>query len=580
MKFSQVADSFLAIAHESSRNKMTELLADLLGSATAEDAQLITYLSLGLLRAPYKGNQFNIAEKSMMKILADLQKQDHASYKKYVQSVGDVGAAILEGDWPYQEQGLSVQQVYTHLEQLMALSGTGSQEEKAVFLAELLSQVGPESASVIVRIVVGTMRLGFSDMTLLDALSWMATGDKSLKKTLEAAYNMQADIGKIAYILKSQGIEAVKRVEPTLGIPIRLAAAERAASPQAILDKIGPCVSQPKLDGFRLQIHIDKTDSIPKMWFFSRNLLNMSDMFPDLQKALEPVPATTLVIEGEAIVYDELTERFLPFQETVKRRRKHDIASMAESLPLRLYVFDILYLNGKPVLSDDHEQRRALLENLFGKYPNDTVQVIEEKRTSTVQELTDYFNKNITQGLEGLVVKRPDAPYQPGKRNFNWIKLKRHQEGELTDTLDTVVLGYYAGKGKRAQFGIGAFLVGVYNNTTDRYETIAKVGTGLTDEEWIDLKKRCDRLAVSHKPANVTCSKELFPDVWVDPGIVVIVLADEITLSPMHTAGKTETTPGLALRFPRFMGYALDKEPDQATSVVETRRLYELQFTS
>jgi DNA ligase 1 len=444
MKFSSVANAFLAIADESSRTKMTELIAELLRQATPEEAQLISYLSLGLLRAPYKGNQFNIAEKTMVKILADINKQDQASYNTFVKKVGGVGAAVLEGGpWPYEEQEPTLEQVYRKLEELMAILGTGSQEEKAAFLTKLLSQVGPASASVIVRIVVGTMRLGFSDMTLLDALSWMVTGDKSLKNTLESAYNLHADIGEIAYILKKNGIEAIKQVEPTLGIPIRLAAAERAESPRAIIDKIGHCVAQPKLDGFRLQIHIDKTGSQPKFWFFSRNLLNMSDMFPDLLKALEPVKATSLVIEGEAIVYDEETETFLPFQETVKRRRKHDIEEMAQSLPLRLFLFDILYLNGKPVLEEGHEQRRELLLNIFGRYPTDVVQVIAEKKIDTVQELTDYFQEQITRGLEGLVVKRPDAPYQPGKRNFNWIKLKRHQEGELTDTLDTVVLGYY-----------------------------------------------------------------------------------------------------------------------------------------
>ena len=176
-------------------------------------------------------------------------------------------------------------------------------------------------------------------------------------------------------------------------------------------------------------------------------------------------------------------------------------------------------------------------------------------------------------------MRRPHAPYQPGKRNFNWIKLKRQQSGELADTIDAVVLGYYAGKGKRAAFGIGAFLVGVYNSKTDMYETLAKVGTGLTDKEWVDLKKRCDVLAVPTKPASIICNKDLAPDVWVEPGIVAVILADEITKSPMHTAGKTETISGLALRFPRFMGYALDKKPEQATSVEETRRLFELQYS-
>ncbi len=578
MKFSTVAQAFLALGQESSRTAMTELLAALLKEATPHEAQLISYLTLGSLRPAYQGYQFNLAEKSMIKVIAQIQGAELAEFTKLVKSAGDIGKAMREGSWQYTDQGLSLEEVYTQLERVRAISGTGSQEEKAAALIELLTKVDQVSASFITQIVIGTMRLGFSDMTLLDALSWMVTGTKSLKKTLEDAYNLRADCGLIAYTLKKDGIEAVAAMQPTLGIPIRLAAAERAESPQAIIERLGTCIAQPKLDGFRLQIHIQKTGSKVHMWFFSRNLLDMSYMFPDLEKALEPAQATSLIVEGEAIVYDEETERFLPFQETVKRKRKHDIEEVAQSLPLRLYLFDILYLNGQPVINLGHEERRALLINLFGRYPNETVQVIAEKICHTTKELSDYFNEQITQGLEGLVVKRPDASYQAGKRNFNWIKLKRHHEGQLTDTLDAVILGYYTGRGKRGAFGIGAFLVGVYNEDTDRYETIAKVGTGLTDAEWLDLKKKCDAYRVSEKPSNVSCAQELTPDVWVAPQIVAVILADEITQSPMHRAGSTETIPGLALRFPRFMGFALDKKPEQATTVKECRRLYELQF--
>jgi len=235
-------------------------------------------------------------------------------------------------------------------------------------------------------------------------------------------------------------------------------------------------------------------------------------------------------------------------------------------------------LNGKSVMALPHEERRALLEKLFKKYPSAAIQVIEERKCANVAQLTDYFNEQITQGLEGLVVKRPDGPYQPGKRNFNWIKLKRHEEGHLRDTIDTVVLGYYAGKGKRASFGIGALLVGVYNDKKDRYESVAKIGTGLSDDEWVELKGKCDKEKVQEQAHNVICAPELKPDVWVNPKIVVIILADEITQSPLHAAGRTEESAGLALRFPRFMGYSLDKLPTQATTVHELRELFELQY--
>jgi DNA ligase-1 len=578
MKFLSVSQAFLALEGESSRTAMTELLAALFKVATPHEAQLISYLTLGTLRAPYEGYQFNLAEKSMIKVIAQIKGVELADFTKLVKVHGDIGKALIESTWNYGDQGLSLEDVYTQLESIRALSGTGSHEEKAAALTRLITQMDAVSASFITRIVIGTMRLGLSDMTLLDGLSWMVTGDKSLKKILEQAYNMCADIGLIAYTLKKDGVDAVAALKPTLGIPIRLAAAERAESPRAIIERLGTCVAQPKLDGFRLQIHIKKTGSSVQMWFFSRNLLDMSPMFPDLTKALESIQATTLIVEGEAIVYDEETERFLPFQETVKRKRKHGIEEIAESLPLRLYLFDILYLNGQPLIELGHDQRRVLLINLFGNYPYETVQVIQEKLCHTVQELSNYFNEQITQGLEGLVVKRPDAAYQAGKRNFNWIKLKRHHEGELRDTLDAVILGYYSGRGKRGSFGIGAFLVGVYNDDKECYETIAKVGTGLTDLEWLDLKHRCDSYRVHEKPIYVNCAPELTPDVWVAPNLVAVILADEITQSPLHTTGSTETTLGLALRFPRFMGFALDKKAEQATTVKECRRLFELQF--
>ena len=141
-------------------------------------------------------------------------------------------------------------------------------------------------------------------------------------------------------------------------------------------------------------------------------------------------------------------------------------------------------------------------------------------------------------------------------------------------------MGYYLGKGKRAQFGIGAFLVGVYNKKEDIFQTIAKVGTGLKDADWKELKKNCDQFAVKNKPKNVVCDKNLYPDVWVSPEIVCLIRADEITLSPVHSAGKTEKELGFALRFPRFMGYREDKSPDEATTVKEIKSMFKQQYRS
>lgn len=421
---------------------------------------------------------------------------------------------------------------------------------------------------------MGTLRLGFSDMTIIDALSWMEVGDKSLRGTIEHAYNICVDIGLIAQTLKEKGIKALEDMQVKIGIPIRPAAAERLPTAKAIVEKLGPCVAQPKLDGFRLQIHIKKSGHKTDIHFFSRNLLDMSSMFPDIVEEVKKLDVKELICEGEAIAYDEDTNTYLPFQETVKRKRKHGIEEAVAEYPLHVVIFDLLYLNGESYMDKNNEQRRDKLLALFRGVKSKKIMVIEEKKITTAKELEQYFLENIESGLEGLVVKKPDSIYQPGKRNFNWIKLKRQEEGHLEDTIDVVVLGYYAGSGKRANFGLGAFLVGVYNKEKDVFQTVAKVGSGLTDEGWKEFKRKCDKYKTDHRLSRVECAKELTPDVWVSPEIVCMVRADEITMSPTHTAGKTADHLGYALRFPRFIDYRTDKSPTDATSVKEIKHMY------
>lgn len=576
MKFNIVANYFDQIEKISGRLEMTRLLADLLKKASAHEAQIICNLSLGQLHAPYIGTKFNMAEKQVEKALAGLLGMSEQTVGVHAKKLGDWGLIVEPDAWQAKDE-LTVVQVYKALCDIEQTSGTGSQEEKINDLIGLLKELDPLSARFIVRIIIGRLRLGFSDMTIVDALSWMEVGNKSLHGLIENAYNVCADIGLIAHDLKEYGIKKIEKVTPQVGIPIIPAAAERLPTAAAIIEKIGPCVAQAKLDGFRLQIHVDNTKKEPIIHFYSRNLQDMSAMFPDVKQAFEQVEVQTLICEGEAIVYDPNTGGFSKFQETVKRKRKHGIEEAIKDFPLQVFIFDVMYHNGQDVMRLTQKERRKLLDEIFD-IPHPLIRVIEEKFVSTAKELENYFYANIASGLEGLVVKRIDTPYTPGKRNFNWIKLKRQEEGHLEDTIDCVILGYYAGEGKRAQFGIGAFLVGVYNKKEDRFETIAKIGTGLKDEDWKDLKMRADRIKVSHQPKNVVCVKELYPDVWVDPQVVCRIRADEITISPLHTAARTESKQGYALRFPRFMGYRLDKSATEATTIIEMEHLYQDQF--
>ncbi|MCK4265307.1 ATP-dependent DNA ligase [Candidatus Babeliales bacterium] len=581
MKFNEVAEAFNEIQSVSSRNKITELLADLFKKATSREASLISYLSLGELSPVYVGTQFNIADKSLYTVIAKLFGESLENIKRRAKQKGDLGLVIEEGPKHRLVEELSLTQVNKFLHEIHDISGTGSQEKKESKLIELLKKLDPLSGKYIVRIILGKLRLGFSDMTLLDAFSWMKMGDKSLRLSLEEAYNVSADIGHLVFILKEEGIRAIEKMKVEVGIPLRPAAAERASSAAAVIKRLGECVAQPKLDGFRLQVHLDNRTKTPKVHFYSRNLQDMSEMFPDLKKAVCSLKVKTLVAEGEAIAYDQETDTFLPFQETVKRKRKHKIEKAVTDFPLKLYFFDLLHLNGKTFFEMSHAERRKELLKLFkslGKEARDIIYPIEEKKITTSKELEEYFEENVSSGLEGLVIKKPDAMYKAGKRNFNWIKLKREESGELADTIDCVILGYYSGHGKRTAFGIGSFLVGIYNKKDDGFQTIAKIGTGLTDSGWKELKKKCDEVAVKNKPRNVECSKGLVPDVWISPEIVCAVRADEITHSPLHTAGKTSSELGYALRFPRFMQYRGDKSSEDATTIKEVKSLFEIQF--
>jgi DNA ligase-1 len=578
MNFIELAKDFAEIEKTSSRLKMIDQLAAIFAKANNHEAQIVAYLAEGTLRPSYTGTQFNMASKNLLQAAAEVLKLELVDVTKMVKNYSDVGEMLYQNLINKTSHSYSLLDVYEKLIDLEKISGTGSVEIRLKLLTNLLKNVSPIEAKYIVRIISKTLRLGFSTMTILDALSQMVAGNKSLKNKFENSYNMCADIGLIAYNVKKFGEKAAEHVSIKVGIPIAPAAAERLESAKSIIDKIGPAVAQLKLDGFRLQVHLQKNKhdrDACQVNFFSRNLIDMSQMFPDLVKYIEEFNVESLICEGEAIVYNEQNSAFLPFQQTVRRKRKHGVAEAAENLPLRLYLFDVLYLNGESLMDKSHKERRKILLDIIPKNQS-TVFAIEERPVGNALELYDYFKEVLSKNLEGLVVKKILGHYIPGKRNFNWIKLKRHSQDSIDDTLDVVIMGYYAGEGKRASFGIGSFLIGVYNKTKDKFETIAKVGTGLSDEALIDIKSRLDLIKINHQPKEFSVNSNLFPDVWVRPEIVCVVKADEITRSPVHTAGFVDGQ-GYALRFPRFVSYREDKNPYDSTTTKEIEQLFHLQ---
>jgi len=307
-------------------------------------------------------------------------------------------------------------------------------------------------------------------------------------------------------------------------------------------------------------------------------LENTTHAFPDIVSgAQKEIKAKSAILEGEAIAYNPLTSEFLPFQETTKRRRKYKVEEMVQKLPLVLFAFDLLYLNGKDITAKPYRERRQLLQSIVSK-DGVTVRLAEERVLYSAEDITKFFNEAVSEGLEGLMLKKLDSPYVAGGRGFHWIKFKRSQSGELTDTVDCVLLGVYAGRGRRTELGVGGLLVGVYDDKKDEFVTICRIGTGLTDEEFRKVNKIGKELKVQHKPARVNSKIE--PNYWVEPKVVLEIYADEITKSPIHTAGE-ENGVGYALRFPRLVKFReSDKRVEDATTVEEIKKLYKNQYNN
>ncbi|MBU2592023.1 MAG: ATP-dependent DNA ligase [Patescibacteria group bacterium] len=567
------------------RNEITAILSQLFNKARYQEIDKICYLCLGRLAPPHQSIDFNLAEKSMVKILAYTFNRPVEELTEIYKKNGDLGSTAYQLTESRQKGSLSIVELYRKLVIIANQEGSGSQGRKLKLFSELLKQLDPLTNKYLARIPVGKLRLGFSELTILDALSWLKTKNKTLRPDLERAYNVSADIGLVAKTFKKGGLLAIKKIQPQIGIPIRPALAGRLANQEKIIEKLGTFALEPKYDGFRIQIHFsrqlpaeEKSENTllkPQhsyVRFFSRQMENTTGMFPDLVKEVERFPVESAILDGEAIGFNPRTGKFLPFQETAQRKRKYDVKKTAGKIPLKVFVFDLLYLNGKPILKKSFKKRRLALEKIFQNptmKSNQLINLTPQRIIKNKSQIEKYFNLYINQGLEGILCKKLNSSYQAGARDFTWVKYKKTMRTNLADTIDCLVLGYYRGRGKRSGFGIGAFLVGVLDPRNESFLTIAKIGTGLSDDQWRQIRRKVDSLKTKEKPKQYSVPKELTPDVWAKPEIVVEIKSDEISKSPIHSSG-------YALRFPR-MERIRQKDPNQSTSLKEVIQLYKIQ---
>jgi len=578
MFFSELSVYFDKISKVSSRLEITRILAELFEKLTPLEIEKVVYLLQGRVRPAYEGIDFGMAEKMLVKAVISALNLEKSYFDKELKIIGDLGKTVenfKKQHSSFEEREIEITEVYEMFYRLATSSGTGSQEIKISLLSQLIRQLDSLSSRYIVRIPTGNIRMGFSDMTVLDAYSWMISGNKSLRSAIEKAYHVRPELGYIGKLIKEKGINALKEITPEVFTPIIMMRAERLSSAEEILKQIGACLVEPKFDGFRLQVHYKKGTvlkgpvlkrTVPEVKLFSRSLEDVTFMYPDIVEGVKKqFDADEIIFEGEAIGYDVKTGKFLPFQETVQRKRKYDIEEKAKEIPLRLFAFELLYKDGESFINQPFIKRRKALEesiNTKRDLKNEIVVIADEEKVSEPSRLEELFDKNVKEKLEGIIAKKIDGVYKPGAREWNWIKYKKSYSAKIKDTIDCLVMGYDLGKGKRTAFGIGAFLVGVYDDKKDEFLTVAKIGTGLTDEEWKQLKVKSSKLKVKDKPKNYLVNKMIECDVWLTPKIIVEIRSDEITKSPVHTAS-------FALRFPRLERFRDDKNPNEVTTLKE-----------
>ncbi len=561
---------------------MINTLAKMFKEVTAENIDKICYFVLGEIAAGYKDVQLGVGDemaKSAIALAAGVDEEKVGEEMKEIGDLGEVahkliGAKIQKFEEFFEfEDGLSVEDVHRGLMKIAKASGSGSQEVKKKTLAAMLAASSPEERRYIVRLVTGEMRLGVGAMTLLDALATAFLGSKEKRSDLEHAYNVCSDIGYVAKILAESGLEGVKRIRISLNRPIRPMLAQRVSAISEIMKKIGSEVvaAEEKYDGERIQAHKDGK----KVKLFSRRLTDVTDQFPEVVDNVgKHIKAENAILDGEVVAYDFDESIFYPFQRLMQRRRKYKVEEYAQKIPVKYMLFDLLYVNGKSCMRRSYPERRARLEDLAEneKYIAATGRIT----TSELDEIDEFFQDCINRGLEGVVCKScaEDSYYRTGAREWVWIKWKESYASELSDTLDLVVVGAYAGKGKRGGT-YGALLCAAYNHNEDIFQTVCKLGTGFSDEQLEHLPEKLKDAKIGKASARVMVTKEMKPDYWFAPKYVLEVRGSEITESPVHTCNWNETEKrGLALRFPRFERWRPEKDSEQSTTVQEIVNMF------
>jgi DNA ligase-1 len=580
MEFRILAEAFDRMTQTSSRTQLTAILVEVFNQTPVELVSRVSYLTQGKLYPDFLGIEIGMAEKTAMRAIEKAYGIDSSKIHELMRLRGDLGdvsseLSLTKKQQSFATKGLTVEEVYSTLEQIAKTSGAGSSATKLNMLSKLLNLASNLEAKFLIRFVTGKLRLGVADFTVLDALSIRYTGDKKGREKLEHAYNLTSDLGYVADLLARKDMKAVEEVQVTAGKPVRPMLAERMETAEAIIEQMGGLASaEYKLDGERVQAHKTLEGNVI---LFSRRQEIITDQYSDVVEALSSLPAKQFIVEGEVVAIDS-SGKYLPFQELMHRRRKYELDAVQSQYPVVLNLFDVLLVEKTPMINENYEARRSKLKSLYEKAKTkDNMMLVPASNVNDSTQIDSLMEESLAAGCEGLVLKDLKSTYKAGARGYAWIKFKPEYRPNMRDTIDLVIVGANHGMGRRA--GVyGAYLLAAYDPDADIFRTTTKVGTGFSDLDLEKISKALDQHKIAVKSPRVDA--RVSSEVWFEPKTVIEIIASEITLSPIYSAGLGMIRPaaGLALRFPKFTGKIRDdKTPEDATTIQELLEIYQKQ---
>jgi len=442
------------------------------------------------------------------------------------------------------EVPLAIHDVFRTFDKVSEATGAGSRVRKLSLVQTLLTQASPVESEYLVRMMFGEMRIGVVEGIVQDAIS-LASG--APKELVRRASMLHGDIGDIAKIAITGGPKELQRIGIHLFVPVKPMLAEMAETLETVLrEHPDGSAFEYKLDGARIQIH----KSGDKVRIYSRRLTDVTDSIGEIVAfAKTKVNASEYLIEGEVVGIGK-NGRPIPFQDLMRRfRRVHEIQAMTERIPLKIYLFDALYVDGRTLIDERHSERWEILASLVGE-DYLAPRIVEQDK----KKISRFFDLAIKEGHEGLMAKSLSSNYSPGARGKKWFKLKRD------DKLDIVIVAAEWGSGRRVGW-LSNYHLAVRDQETGEYQMIGKTFKGLTDAEFDMITKRLQELKTHEDKWTV----------YVKPSIVAEVTYNEVQKSPRYKSG-------FALRFARITSFREDKSPEDADTIQRLRQLYEKQF--